>query len=1371
MDGINKSNVHNFLTRVVIQNVPGKSSTSKKSTFYPDGTLEISTIFEDSLNCQYYMEKKILTTLNEFRPAVGSVAPQKVEAFVAPDITSTPAPVPVFEEPKVESAAAIDLSCPTYQNGAWESLKLDILKLLTPIKVTNNILGHEFDLPVSVDWSSIPLSGADFSGVLRSIKNNIANLIKQILPGIQKVDEIRKPIIRDFLVSVVFQNVAGKASTLKRAFLSAEGSLVIVVPFEDSLNFIQPVQTVQPPAPVSTPAPAPVVIEPPKDKGRPEMEFKPTIEEFPTQFLVREIDHILSTMVVTDERDEPIGAPIYVDWKSVMVYPTQVKQNTVIRNVNLALFKLVREVVNSIKQACTDFVLRDTIKAYLRSVTFQNIPGVSTGSKKVVYEDGHLIVQTIFEDFGNCGLYFDSKVIQALGARPSAPPQKKPELITLIKEEVALKLNAHLNFKMGGKKATPQCPIEMDWSFLQAKGHEASIENNVIAVTNVLLSELFQSISSFTEPEIEIILKEIVKVVFIQATPGKTIFDKRSVVITDPGVLNITTTFEDRTDGVKTFKDRFTNAFKARLFKVEIRDRLVPQLKEMIDIAVKIQYKANFLDKIEVLPYQDYSSNVIFDWQLVEKEPLENQVKIYQSLVQNLETTRTFGHILDLSIRDICSYDVGKNAFLPTNQFILRNILRPKEGSIKFTSGNTWEFYTPFHTPGDFLFDHYTLTTLFKEKLNVAYPCAIQDTFPKLDHLVEELASATGKKVPIIMEYNSWRHFPKFASDITSYRQINQIAVEVPSVGLSCIKNLTKDKIVLKEYTTKVNQIVIFYDTNDKVEKFRTKDQAAIASLDKGVLTFRLNFCDGIKPTHAWNFQLEYVLGTRPLKVQRSIEGALSSLEKAASDLSGLIGKTVKVSVDYEGFIHHRNYLIELEEEVYTKIISSFAHLLNVGWTNSAESSDLSSYETVQKSIQSQVNSIKFKINVDNTQRDSYEFSLQSGGEFLVSINLINACKVETKDWRLELERVLNLRDLKIQEEIKKRIDLSKPQKQISSVIGSQINLVVDWESIIRNSDFAANKVDYITWLHDLGEDLPLQFSKSIGFGKLVEYSEVQQHIQSNLSTIKIVGTSGSDCLDVYYDKSSKTLEVEVGVKKVAKFIKDTQYDFEEYGRKVENAMNLRLMIVKGYIARNEPKDIEYTKSRIQEAVEVTAGFQFDWNSIIQHPEFNQIVDYFTTLKNILKLSAQLHPLVQLCKENFKAKEFLKSNVRNYTIVIDGDSRVDESEFADNKFGVDWAKVGWKSLPAKDHIVFTVNLSRVERDEPHEMGIQDKIESLVTPDAALERYERKMAKLEREQDRRREENFRREQLRNDERMLDESRERNRQLDRLNRKFR
>ncbi|KAF2072430.1 hypothetical protein CYY_006265 [Polysphondylium violaceum] len=1475
MDALNKGNVNSFMTRIVFQNIAGKASTSKKSTFYPDGTLEITTIFEDGLNCQYYLEKKIITALNEFRPMQGAVVPDKVVAFV-PEPVAPPQPEPVVAAPVVPTTAGLDFSVPTYANGAWETLKLEVLKVMVPLKIDASVLpGAPFELPVSVDWSSIALSGADPSSILKSLKNNIPAISKQIIPGIQKIDEYRKPMIRDYMSSIVFQNIPGKASTLKRAVLTPEGSLMLIVPFEDSLNcsyyfekkittglcefspvgasapqpktvisapvapqptvVAQPAkpnvpqysipQTYQPqqppaytpvvqqpfvpvspnpaysipqtyqqqppqpayvpvyqqpavyqppvvvPQPVAPPAPAVVYKEPPKEKGRPEMAERPNIplEDATNQFYLREIETFVKTFEVIDEKDQPIGAPIYIDWSSIMVYPSPLKQNTVFRNVNLALYKILRDCIAAIKLACTDYGNRDNIVEYLRSFTVQNVQGTSSTAKKVVYEDGHLTLQTTFEDYGNCGLYIDSKVVQALGSRPSAPPAKKPDAATIAKEEIIVRLKSHQSIKNKDNQTyTPSCPIEMDWGYQSVKAYDgANLEVNFNVITNGILTDMFIAIQSFPAKEIDLILSEIKKVVFVQATPGKTIFDKRTVLLTDPGTLNITTTFEDRTDGLKSFKEKFTNCFQSRIYKVEIRDVLVPALKNMIDTAVKVDTKPNPLDNYPVDEYKSYSSAVVFDWQIVEKESLESQVGIYKSLVSTLRTESTFATLLNKAIRDICSYDVGKNAFLPCTTFILRNIMRHKEETTKQTTPNTWEFFVSFHDLTKYQITQKSLTTLFKETLKVAYPCAIQDCFPLVEEMTANLESSTGKNVPVIMHYDSWRNFDRFKNDATSYRSIDNVVIKLPETGLACIKTLCKDKIVLKEYTRLVNQIHIVYDTTDSVKGHRSQDPDVVAKLEKGILTFTCNFKDGkMGHTRGWDYQLELVLATRPLKVTRAMEKAESALADVSQQLGALIGKPgVKVTVDYQGFIHEYNFLLALEEDVYTKVIMFFSNAIQRGWISDSESSDLSSYETVKKSIQSQLTVVEFGVNVNNSQKEHYDFTL-ANGKFRVNMNLSSCMKGETKSWRLDLERIFKLRDLKLREEIAKRIDISRSKQGIAQTVGKPIEIQIDWESLINNPDFSRNTVDYITYIHKFSETILAEFPKPSGFGRVCEYQEVQTYVQQNLTKINLVAGSSSRGVDISYDKSSKSIEIAVGIKNLLKNVSSNASDYEEYGRKIENVMALRLMMVKGYIQRNQSDQLSSASSRITEAIENDAKVTIEWDTIIQHSGFLEIVEFKKPLEHIIDIAHELHTIVQLCRENHQAKALLKP-VRQWTIVIDGRDSINESEFDDNKYGVDWAKVSWRGLPAKEHIQVTVNLEQLTR-KPHNLGLHLKLEFLVTPDKALQRYQNKKEDQYRQDKLEQDARYHDQQLRMDQRMLDASNQRNRELDRLNR---
>ncbi|EGG19789.1 hypothetical protein DFA_06890 [Cavenderia fasciculata] len=1468
MDNLNKENVNRYLSRVVVTNTAGKASTSKKSTFYPDGTLEVVSVFEDSINCSYYLEKKIVQTLNEFRPTAANVASEKIAAFVAPDVQQQPAAsaaavvpqsssmssssssvpsasaaaVPVSTTP-INNDCIVDLSQPNFPTASAETLKLEILALAKPLKVEPAVLGMAFDMPVYIDWGSVLVASGD--AVLRSIKTNYANIVKQVLPAVAKVDAVRKPMIRDFLVSFVLQHTPGKAATSKRAYLTHEGCLVLVIPFEDSVNCsyylekkitqglnefippsgsqpsakfvaeqpvaaapvavaVAPVQPAQPsygipdsykqqpqqpayvpvyqPQPVvaapvvvvAPPAPVPIVIEPPKEKGRPEMEYKPQFDDIVNQFALREIEANLSAFKISDDRDEVIGAPFYLDWKSVMVYPSSVKQNTVIRNINMGLYRLCRELYVSIKSACTDYALKDNIKGYLRSVTIQHVQGTTTSNKKVVYEDGHLTLQTIFEDFGNCGLYFDSKIVQAFSARPSVPV-KKTDLTTLIKEETAVRLNAHRQYKNAktGQALGFACPVELDFGFLTSKGYEGTnMEGNVIAIAQAILADYFLAIQTFSNDQIDLLLKEIVKVNFVQAAYGKTIFDKRTVVLADNGVLTVQTMFEDRTEGGKTFRERFINSFQARLYKVEIRDVLVPAIKETIDRAVKhTELKKNRLDVIAVPSSDSYSSQVIFDWQLVEKEAPEVQVATYNNIVKNLGVDNTFVRDIKSAIIDTNTYDVGRIAFLKTQRFVLRHIMRSKEENYKYFADNgSYEFYVSYHDPANIRANKYNLTTFFKENLVVAFPCAVQDTFPLVDEIQAKLAKDSGKDVAIKIEYDHFRQYSRYTTDFAAYKAIQGIVVDVPNHGLEAISRLCKDAIVAREYKQKVNKIVIAYDTTDSIKKQRkTTEPNVIAKLDStsGTLTFTINFDEARRNGKMlpWEYQLEYVLGTRPMKIQRAIERAQPDLDTASKTLSTMVGKPVIVRVDYASFITHPEYLVELEEAVYCKVIASFSHFISSGWFNHAPSAELFTYETVKQSIQKQLATITFKIDPISNQSEAYKFSV-ANGDLVVSINLKAAIAVQVVQWRIELERIFKVRDLKAREEIAKRVDLKSYQDELSKVIGKQVQLVVDWESVLADSFLAANIDDYIMYLHLVGEDLAGELSTTYGLGNVVEYSEVQAQLQKMVTQIKI-SASRSDGLAIRHNGT--TLECEIGVRNIRKFLKEAEGDFEKYGRKIENALGLRLLTVRGYIKRHESKSLDDAKTRLAQAVEVQVDIKIDWEGVIQQRNFMAIVNYKRVLQNMIDMADELHPLIQLCRENLQAKKLLQS-VRNYTIRYEDNDRINESEFAENKFGVDWIRVGYNAPPVKDHILIQCNLGSMS-NSPHRVGIEEKTEFLVTPNLAEERYQKKLARQDREEDLA----YRRQRDARDDRqhdqMLNESREHNRQLDRINRRLR
>lgn len=69
--------VNSFLVAVIIQNVPGKSSASKKAAMNLEGSLVVNTVFEDAMNCQYYLEKKVSTGVEEFRIPPGITPPSR----------------------------------------------------------------------------------------------------------------------------------------------------------------------------------------------------------------------------------------------------------------------------------------------------------------------------------------------------------------------------------------------------------------------------------------------------------------------------------------------------------------------------------------------------------------------------------------------------------------------------------------------------------------------------------------------------------------------------------------------------------------------------------------------------------------------------------------------------------------------------------------------------------------------------------------------------------------------------------------------------------------------------------------------------------------------------------------------------------------------------------------------------------------------------------------------------------------------------------------------------------------------------------------------------------------------------------------------
>jgi len=428
----------------------------------------------------------------------------------------------------------------------------------------------------------------------------------------------------------------------------------------------------------------------------------------------------------------------------------------------------------------------------------------------------------------------------------------------------------------------------------------------------------------------------------------------------------------------------------------------------------------------------------------------------------------------------------------------------------------------------------------------------------------------------------------------------------------------------------------------------------------------------------------------------------------------------------------------------------------------------LCKYKTLLPLIQDRLKKVVIHVSVH--EKASNEGSLTVSNKVLTIVLNLNTLKKEGTGrytgWRIEIERLLDLRSTKIQEEIHSRIDLPKISKSVGAVVGSAINVVVDWDGIIKNADFASNMEDYIAVLHTLSEKIPASYvASNFGFGQICEYEEVKKHIQANFQTLRIVPDANNR---ISHDKAQKTLTIFAKISGIDSHLSSSNGNFEKWGRLIESAMNLRPLRTQGAIDRAS-RVLEGVAKRLSEAITNRVKVAVDWN-FIDHPNFSSLPDYIEMIHRICDMSDELLPAIAIVKENHTMMDIIKENVSTFTVTVDPTNKINESEFRPNEYGVDYARVYYKD-EKNDNIVAAVNLKDVLINHIHGMELDLKVELLITPDRAKQRLQRAqdIERAEREQEfRERSEAAAR---RDRDRLLDATRDGNRTQERILREMR
>jgi len=281
----------------------------------------------------------------------------------------------------------------------------------------------------------------------------------------------------------------------------------------------------------------------------------------------------------------------------------------------------------------------------------------------------------------------------------------------------------------------------------------------------------------------------------------------------------------------------------------------------------------------------------------------------------------------------------------------------------------------------------------------------------------------------------------------------------------------------------------------------------------------------------------------------------------------------------------------------------------------------------------------------------------------------------------------------------------------------------VEWDSIINNSEFVHNVQDYIEVLHVISEQIVRNYLvKEIGFGELCAYDEVKKNIQSNLSTIRIVGDDKKATWTISHEQAKKTLTIFVKVGHIKANLAPS-LNFEKWGRLIETAMNLRPLRTQVTI-NIASQQLEAIAKRLSEAIAKKVKVAVDW-SFIKHFKFEALLNYIEIIHRVCKTCEEWLPTIAIIRENHTMQDILKESVHTFSLRIDADSTVNESEFIANEYGVDFAKVQYDNPDTREHIVAVVNLSQIESNRATNLGLELKAELLVTPDRAIARLKQK----------------------------------------------
>jgi len=315
------------------------------------------------------------------------------------------------------------------------------------------------------------------------------------------------------------------------------------------------------------------------------------------------------------------------------------------------------------------------------------------------------------------------------------------------------------------------------------------------------------------------------------------------------------------------------------------------------------------------------------------------------------------------------------------------------------------------------------------------------------------------------------------------------------------------------------------------------------------------------------------------------------------------------------------------------------------------------------------------------------------------------------------------LRDTKVQEEIAARVNVANEQKRINSVVGGNATLTVKWNTITSNPSFAANKENYVEWLHAIGEKIGTRLASHEGFGRLCEYEEVKKHIASKLKGIEIEADSSplKTPWGFSFNQGNGVLTMTINVGEIYKSVGGG--DFYNWGYLIENAMALRTLIIQGTIDRNKSM-IESVAKSLSDAVHNRVKVIVDWD-ITKSSSFDSVQDYRPVIEYIANTTEEWLPITGIVRDNHELLDEIKDNVNSFILKIDPNSHVNESAYTPNEYGVDYASVQHQNPATKDIIVGTVNWDSIIGQHARNMEMELKVELLLTPGMAKDRLREK----------------------------------------------